>query len=551
MTARAWDGRKTWRHARRAHGVWADVRIYDATDLELWMERVPSAHVRISEMLGPEPRDARTPDAWWQTWPAQTDPALPLGFLLAGREEARAALADELTKPPQVITAIASSKTEALAFLCASLVNGGEQFDGLRAKALVVTGPGSWGRLVDSDSPLVLMPTFEEADVATALSRGHRVVVPVSRDVRPRGALVAIRPLDRQRAAEEHLVAALRCLYQRAVDDGLIAKADNPARKVAKPRRLPSTRRAVPDTRLAEINETAAATGDDPELDTLLLRLHTETACRRGGALALRPQDLDPDQCLVLLREKGETVRWQPVSPTLMGRLVEHGRERHAPPDGQLLRYRSGQPITSRRYDHLWTRLGRHLPWVRTQQISMHWIRHTTLTWVERNFGYAVARAYAGHTDSGSETGATATYVRASLAEVAAALAALTGEPHPLATTEGWCPAWLPALSTPPALRTPACVAGPGQDHGPAVADRSPAAIRPDRAVRFWPLLVLAAPAAAEVWSGWSASRRRPGSAWSPRCRASGPRFTWTPPSPSRSRPTRRTRCAPGWPATR
>jgi integrase/recombinase XerC len=49
-----------------------------------------------------------------------------------------------------------------------------------------------------------------------------------------------------------------------------------------------------------------------------------------------------------------------------------------------------------------------------------------------------VARAYAGHTDSGSETGATATYVRASLAEVAAALAALTGEPHPLAVTEQW-----------------------------------------------------------------------------------------------------------------
>ena len=42
-------------------------------------------------------------------------------------------------------------------------------------------------------------------------------------------------------------------------------------------------------------------------------------------------------------------------------------------------------------------------PGCATQQISMHWIRHTTLTWVERNFGYAVARAYAGHTDSGSD----------------------------------------------------------------------------------------------------------------------------------------------------
>jgi integrase/recombinase XerC len=39
--------------------------------------------------------------------------------------------------------------------------------------------------------------------------------------------------------------------------------------------------------------------------------------------------------------------------------------------------------------------------------------RHTTLTWVERNFGYAVARAYAGHTDRGSDPGATTTtYVR-------------------------------------------------------------------------------------------------------------------------------------------
>jgi integrase/recombinase XerC len=240
------------------------------------------------------------------------------------------------------------------------------------------------------------------------------------------------------RSAAEHLVAALRCLYRHAVDDGLIAEADNPARKVAKPRRLPSTRRAVPDARLAEINQVAAATGNDPELDTLLLRLHTETACRRGGALALRPADLDPDQCLVLLREKGETVRWQPVSPTLMARLVQHGQQRHAERDGQLLRYTNGRPITYRRYDHLWARIGHHLPWVATQQISTHWIRHTTLTWVERNFGYAVARAYAGHTDGGGDTSATSTYVRASLGEVAAALAALTGEPHPPATPEQW-----------------------------------------------------------------------------------------------------------------
>jgi integrase/recombinase XerC len=170
--------------------------------------------------------------------------------------------------------------------------------------------------------------------------------------------VVARRNARGGRSAAEHLIAALRCLYQRAVEDGLINETDNPARKIAKPRRLPSTRRTIADTRLSEINEVAATTGNDPELDTL--RLHTETACRRGGALALRPADLDPDQRLVLLREKGETVCWQPVSPTLMSRLGEHGQGRHAPRDGQLLRYADGQPITSRRYDHLWKRIGPH-----------------------------------------------------------------------------------------------------------------------------------------------------------------------------------------------
>ncbi|WP_344614185.1 site-specific integrase [Dactylosporangium salmoneum] len=234
------------------------------------------------------------------------------------------------------------------------------------------------------------------------------------------------------RSAAENMITALRCVYRHAVADGLITDAANPAARVMKPRRLASTRRALSDVQLGEVVAVASTTGNDPALDALLLRLHTETACRRGGALALRPVDLDRQQCLIQLREKGETVRWQPVSPTLMRYLREHADERGATEDrAPLLRYRNGTPLTRRRYDYLWTRLGKHLAWVATQQVSMHWIRHTTLTWVERNFGYAVAKAFAGHTGRG-DAGTTATYVRADLHEVARPVAALTSEPHPL-----------------------------------------------------------------------------------------------------------------------
>ncbi|WP_405182265.1 hypothetical protein OG225_15125 [Nocardia sp. NBC_01377] len=78
-----------------------------------------------------------------------------------------------------------------------------------------------------------------------------------------------------------------------------------------------------------------------------------------------------------------------------------------------------------------------HLPWAASLQFSIHWLRHTTLTWVEREYSYAVARAYAGHsTAPNTATGATLTYVRAGLPEVAHALSTLTGEPHPKAATD-------------------------------------------------------------------------------------------------------------------
>src|SRR5580700_6406600 len=61
------------------------------------------------------------------------------------------------------------------------------------------------------------------------------------------------------------------------------------------------------------------------------------------------------------------------------------------------------------------------------------------------------------------------------------------------AVTVGASPAMDPVLRGPVPVRT----------SGPPAADRSLAAVRPGRTVRSWPLLVLAVPAAAEVWSGW------------------------------------------------
>ena len=109
--------------------------------------------------------------------------------------------------------------------------------------------------------------------------------------------------------------------------------------------------------------------------------LHTETACRRAGALHLRLRDLDRDLCLLLLRErrKAAPCRWQPVSPTLATALWRHARSRGATQPGDaLLRSTRHRPISHARYDALWKRIHQAVPWTATQGVTTHWLRHTT-----------------------------------------------------------------------------------------------------------------------------------------------------------------------------
>jgi len=58
---------------------------------------------------------------------------------------------------------------------------------------------------------------------------------------------------------------------------------------------------------------------------------------------------------------------------------------------------------------------------------------HTAITAVGRLAGYPVAQAFAGH----APPSVTGRYLHATLAEVAAAIAILTGEAHPLTDHQG------------------------------------------------------------------------------------------------------------------
>jgi integrase/recombinase XerC len=207
----------------------------------------------------------------------------------------------------------------------------------------------------------------------------------------------------------------------------------NPAAALRKPLRTSSRRRALDDRALTDLGDAVRATSTDPDLDLLLVRFHLETGARRQGALNLRRRDIDPARCTVWLREKNDTEREQPASPSLVALVLAHAHDRGG--DGAsdaVFRDRRGEPITGRRYDRFFARARDCLGWDDRTPVSAHVLRHTAITRIGRIVGYPIAQAFAGH----APPTVTGRYLHATLADVASAVAALTDEAHPLAHAE-------------------------------------------------------------------------------------------------------------------
>lgn len=237
------------------------------------------------------------------------------------------------------------------------------------------------------------------------------------------------RPDTAARASRESCVAALRALFRRPHAAGLTTI--NPAAGLVKPRRARSRRRALDHDELAQLVDAVRTTSRDPDLDLLLIRFHLETGARRQGALNLTVDDLDPARSTVWLREKDDQEREQPLSPSLLDLLEAHHRVRGG--IGRLFRTRDGAPLTARRYDTLFGRARTALAWTDRVPVSAHVLRHTAITAVARHGGYPVAQAFAGHIPPT----VTGRYIHATLAEIAATVSHLTGEPHPLVPLTG------------------------------------------------------------------------------------------------------------------
>lgn len=181
-TPRRWPGKEEWASAKKADGVWREVRVLDAKDLQSWLEAAPSAHLWMAGHLGRKPEGLSDLDTFWANWSDLSPPITP-AFLLAGRDSTVKRIHRWLAEPSSPLSLKTESRDESLAILAAAIQKLPEaEREKQFFRTVVVEDEAAWNYAVTFPARTILVPRFDASGViAGALRRGHTVFTPLGR----------------------------------------------------------------------------------------------------------------------------------------------------------------------------------------------------------------------------------------------------------------------------------------------------------------------------------------------------------------------------------
>lgn len=180
VTPRRWTKKKEWVTELAAKGEWADVRVYDADDLEQWLEQTPSVALQFGEELGLLGPGVESCSHYWRSWSQQCAPVITADALFMDRtkiqESLMSKLREALSRPgaSHPLAIRADSVEEATAFVVATILTASDLAD----QSLVVTDADGW-RYVEANPQLkIAIAACTEVASKPVIRAGLLVVVP-------------------------------------------------------------------------------------------------------------------------------------------------------------------------------------------------------------------------------------------------------------------------------------------------------------------------------------------------------------------------------------
>jgi len=204
VTPRLWTKKEEWVTAKKAENHWKDVIVYDAVDIEQWLDVALSVSrwFAAQDGVGTYPFDGiMTADEFWEEWSTGAKGLVLLPeSVIAGREYEKNQLLSTLQGEPSIKGIKASTKNEAIAFIIASAKTfPTEEADRFFSKALIVDTEGNFrGIRINTNTSLNLIPRFDETQpLYAAVAKGHHVLVPLGADDNFNQETISLPTIDR------------------------------------------------------------------------------------------------------------------------------------------------------------------------------------------------------------------------------------------------------------------------------------------------------------------------------------------------------------------
>lgn len=223
VTPRRWPGKGAWVASKKELKQWKNVRAYDASDLEQWLEQsLPGQAWFASEAHIPA-QDVRSLDKCWSDWAEVSSPPLVGDLFASAIEAAKRAVDSYLSSPPAgPIVIAADSVEEALAFLAQLLSEyGGSELAAYRDRVLVFDRPGVLPRLASAKQAFipVVYTRDVERELAPYASSMHSFVI------YPRNAVGTSPSILLKSASSQTFTAALESMDMSRDEITRLAKA--------------------------------------------------------------------------------------------------------------------------------------------------------------------------------------------------------------------------------------------------------------------------------------------------------------------------------------
>jgi addiction module HigA family antidote len=199
VSPRHWPSKVDWLKKNKAKGQWKDVRAYDSSDLEQWLDQSIAAQAWFAnETLRPS-AGVRSLDKCWGDWADVANPPLAASLFAPAADGAKRTMLSHISKQPDGPTVIAAdSAEEALAFLAQVFGPiGGEELERYRDRVLVFDEPGVLPKLAQGTKNFIAVAANREVERELGpLARLMHTIVVYPRNAANADPNVVLEPLN-------------------------------------------------------------------------------------------------------------------------------------------------------------------------------------------------------------------------------------------------------------------------------------------------------------------------------------------------------------------